>query len=474
MPVSSSTEHWIRPDALKINLNHFGDPDYLQVSLLAGAVVMAFKQDVISYNAAHNYRTWPLQAANTYLETSSAYHVYARLTRSEVNASALVVYDPVLRDIDGREITISENGNETLGESSADYFFVYLGKISGSLDSNGHQIQRYWDVDFRLGTLDTNQYQNEESLGEWSKMFRLNKITDMIEVLKTFSSAVFNKMFIKGKPIVDVALSNEVDDGFYISDNIIPTTAWVNVKTGDNDMRFLRKDKDDRSTGKIASDKGFEAGTYVKGFLGGSGAWIGADGYGEMSGLTLREFLEVPELRFNRIDVVSGELWNAIAFGMVEEVDTENQICKIKLEENERCGLHVGDFCRGIFADFSGGNNWEDEDECRFMHLYGFSTSYFTPKEILDNEEGLFRFKYELKPDTTQHPTQSMKFAVYGHPTNKSRQASAYATRTYKRYLNNVDTWVIEPDRHIYAQYGDLNGLQIDGVTMQGYGSLAY
>ena len=140
MPVSSSTEHWIRPDALKINLNHFGDPDYLQVSLLAGAVVMAFKQDVISYNAAHNYRTWPLQAANTYLETSSAYHVYARLTRSEVNASALVVYDPVLRDIEGREITISENGNETLGESSADYFFVYLGKISGSLDSNGHQI----------------------------------------------------------------------------------------------------------------------------------------------------------------------------------------------------------------------------------------------------------------------------------------------------------------------------------------------
>ena len=73
MPVSSSTEHWRKPDALTINLNHFGDPDYLQVSVLAGAVVMAFKQDVIGYNAAHNYRTWPLEAANTYLETSSAY-----------------------------------------------------------------------------------------------------------------------------------------------------------------------------------------------------------------------------------------------------------------------------------------------------------------------------------------------------------------------------------------------------------------
>ena len=105
MPVSSSTEHWIKPDALTINLNHFGDPDYLQVSVLAGAVVMAFKQDVIGYNAAHNYRTWPLEAANTYLETSSAYNVYARLTRSEVNARALVIYDPILRDVEGREIT---------------------------------------------------------------------------------------------------------------------------------------------------------------------------------------------------------------------------------------------------------------------------------------------------------------------------------------------------------------------------------
>lgn len=240
------------------------------------------------------------------------------------------------------------------------------------------------------------------------------------------------------------------------------------------DKRYLRKDKDDRSVGKISSDKGFEAGTYVKGLVGGSGAWIGADGYGEMSGLTLREFLEVPELRFNRVDVVSGELWNAVAFGLVEEVaitGEETGILKIKLEENERCGLHVGDFCRGIFADFGDGSNWEGPDECNFLHLYGFWTSYFTPKTIIENKEGLFVCEYALKPKTKQHPTKSMKFAVYGNPTDTTRQASAYATRTYKRYLNNVDTWVIEPDRHIYAQYGDLNGLVIDGVDMKGYGS---
>ena len=171
MPVSSVTEHWIRQDALTINLNHFGDPDYLQVSLLAGAVVMAFKQDVIGYNAAHNYRTWPLEAANTYLETSSAYHVYAKLTRSEVNARALVVYDTKLRDIEGREITYDSEGGEVLGDSNADYFFVYLGKISSSIDRQGNRIQRIWEIGMLYGTLTTTE-QNNYSGFLFDKMFR--------------------------------------------------------------------------------------------------------------------------------------------------------------------------------------------------------------------------------------------------------------------------------------------------------------
>ena len=171
MPVSSSTEHWIKPDALTINLNHFGDPDYLQVSVLAGAVVMAFKQDVIGYNAAHNYRTWPLEAANTYLETTSAYNVYARLTRSEVNARALVVYDTVLRDIEGREITYAEDGSEVLGDANSDYFFVFLGQISASVNSNGESVQREWIADFRFGSLETNQQKNDY-YGAFEKMFR--------------------------------------------------------------------------------------------------------------------------------------------------------------------------------------------------------------------------------------------------------------------------------------------------------------
>ena len=41
-------------------------------------------------------------------------------------------------------------------------------------------------------------------------------------------------------------------------------------------------------------------GTFITGMIGGTGAQIDKDGRGEMTSLILREFLEVPELRFNQ------------------------------------------------------------------------------------------------------------------------------------------------------------------------------
>lgn len=289
MPVSSVTEHWIKQDAITINLNHFGDPDYLQVSVLAGAVVMAFKQDIIGYNAAHNYRTWPLQAANTYLETTSAYNVYARLTRSEVNASALIVYDPILRDVEGRPISQSGKGEEVLGEADPTYFYVFLGQISESIGSSGQSTSREWTVDFRFGSLDTSQYRNEESGGEWQKMFRLNKVTDMIDVLKTFSSAVFKKLSIGGKELIDIKRSVDSDEAVPVSDSTIPTTKYVREA---NDDRYLRKDQDDRSVGTVASDKGFLVGNEGKGFSVGENGTVTAiiDQLLEIVGIQSKDF----------------------------------------------------------------------------------------------------------------------------------------------------------------------------------------
>lgn len=241
---------------------------------------------------------------------------------------------------------------------------------------------------------------------------------------------------------------------------------------------FLSKLYDDTAAGIITFNgglrsnkmtylnQGVQIGTFVTGMIGGTGAQIDKDGRGEMTSLILREFLEVPELRFNKIDVVSGELWNSIAFGTIEDVDLVNQIVTLKLEDGEYSGIHVNDICRGIFHNFDGVNNTETgTDDCGFDKVQGFSTAYFTPIEVLDARGKQFR--YSLKQGTTQHPCKAMKFAVYGNFTDETRRSSAYATRTYKRYLKDVNTWALNYT-NIASQFGNLNGLTIPGAPNNG------
>ena len=226
------------------------------------------------------------------------------------------------------------------------------------------------------------------------------------------------------------------------------------------DKRYLRKDQPDETEHKITFRAGADFGNFVEGFLG-SGGRIDENGHCWFGGIHLREFLEVPELRFNRIDVVSGELWNAVAFGLIESVDTVSRIVTLKLEEGERSGLHVNDLCRGIFHNLTNNETAVGKDACGFDRMPGFSTSYFMPVQIIDEK----RFKYGLRPGSTVHPCAAMKFAVYGNTTDKARQSSAYSTRNYKRFLCNVDTWEIKP-QHIGVQIGDLTGLVIDGQDL--------
>lgn len=266
---------------------------------------------------------------------------------------------------------------------------------------------------------------------------------------------------------------------------IIDTAVVKALIASEGGKLFLSKLYDDTALGVITfknsviadsmiyAKKGITIGNYISGLLG-DGAIIDEHGNIEAGSLTLREFLSVPELRFNRVDVVSGELWNSIAFGTIESVDTKNQIATLKLEEGEYSGLHVNDICRGIWHNISGVNETTPGiDECGFEKMQGFSTAYFTPIEILD-EKGK-QFRYSLKPNTTQHPTANMKFAVYGNFLDETRQSSAYSTRDYKRFLKDVSTWAIDWT-NIASQFGKIEGLTIPGAPDDGvlHGDGAY
>lgn len=478
--------YYINPSYLTFVENSGYGANLIQVSASSSCYISVYDPaNGIGYSDAdRNYRRWKVTAYNNKFPDTEAGHrgkwyIYVRLERE--GTSALVVYDQVVRGVHGGEVVENEEGQLVEGEYDPEhpYYYIRIGDV-GETDDSCTKIRA---IVYDTGYLESDQGFSDANdttdMWEWDRYSYSDWLIKAKKFLAGFTVMGFVRLigglvFNNGKgdkAVVDIKRSFDSDEDVPVDDTTIPTSLYVKESIDGMDSRFLRKDKDDRSVGKIASDKGFEAGTYVKGMLGGTGSWIGADGYGEMSGLTLREFLEVPELRFNRVDVVSGELWNSIAFGLVEKVNEESRVCRIKLEANERCPLHVDDLCRGIFADFGEGTKGEGVDENGFQKLYGFKTAYFTPKKIIENREGAFSFEYELDPKTNVHPCASMKFAVYGNRSDASRRASAYSTRTYKRYLNGVADWEIVPDEHIYAQYGDLNGLTIGGVAMHGYGS---
>ena len=270
MAVSSIKDFWIHPNALTITLNYFGDPQLIQTSMLAGAVIMAYRKDVISYDAAHNFREWKLQAFPTQLNDTCAYYVHAELSRS--GDTAMIIYSPVKRDIEGRSF-IDGAWDSTTSSSS---WFIYLGTISASVDNDGATVERAWTDGFYTGTLDTDQQRMEEASGEWKTMFNYNAVTDQIEPLKPFSKikvmgeAIFQSIaqFVNGlvigeRTITDVAASSDSGNESKVSDATLPTTGYVAKEIEALDDHFLVKDGTEAQT--VGGDVTFTDDVDVKG-----------------------------------------------------------------------------------------------------------------------------------------------------------------------------------------------------------------
>ena len=206
----------------------------------------------------------------------------------------------------------------------------------------------------------------------------------------------------------------------------------------------------------------------------GFGGIIDKKGNAEMQSLKLRGFLEVPELRYNRVEISMGDTWYAPSAGIIESVDTTAQTITLKLEEGEIGSPRVGDICMGIFHNLNTSENaTADYDDGRGNRRFaGFATCYFRITEELDTTT-YKTFKYQLRPvsgayPTQYHPAASMTFVGYGSFSNEDRQTSRYETRTYQRYLTGVSDWEFTAS-NIAAQYGDLSNLSVFGIEMRGY-----
>lgn len=219
----------------------------------------------------------------------------------------------------------------------------------------------------------------------------------------------------------------------------IATNVQTETINNDGDSAVLHGNKADFK-GPVGSK------SYAPG-LTGYGWNVDAKGNGWFNGIYLREFLEVPELRYNRVTVITDEQWSAPGGGIIESADTETLILTLKLEEGEAAALEVDDICKGIFHSGT-----------------GFSTCFFRVTEVL----GESTFRYTLRPGYEMHPMTAMHFVAYGNFTNPDRQKSAYTTREYTRYLKDVNDWEIT-ERNIVMMMGNLDGMRLNGMDMSGY-----
>ena len=235
---------------------------------------------------------------------------------------------------------------------------------------------------------------------------------------------------------------------------------------------FLRKDVADSTkfllsmfAGAVFGKNGFASG------LTGFGAKIFDTGHGEFESMFIRRFLEVPELRYNRVMVTLGDKWRAPGAGIIETVDTGTKTCTLKLEDGEIGAVAVGDICMGIYHNITG-NATEDYDDGKGNRRFaGFCTVYFTITEVTGERNETF--KYQSRPTSSSwsssfDPFEMMNFVAYGNFTDTDRQTSVYETRTYTRMLWKQNTWEISA-ANVALQYGDLSNLNIFGLNMDGY-----
>lgn len=451
--------------------NALENPNLIQVGVVPGCTIMVAPQKSygIDYLPNGEYRSWTLTGYNTRLNRTEAHYIYARLERGSDDAMVLFSVNDYATD--------GSIGGENPSE---DFYYIRIGSITATDSLEAATLDREITLDY--GKLSTPEGQTQDTAG-WKELFEVTA-DNLIRPLKRFTSyivqgtlSIIGKLVINDKQISDVARQGDEGD-FLQSDESVPTTKLLTGKYLDLLRQYLiNKDREDSTkflltmmAGIVVGEKGFAEG------LTGFGAKIDKKGYGEMRGLRLWEFLEVPELRYNRVEIFLGIKWRVPGAGIIlsctPDTDSEgNQLttgtCTLKLEEGEFGAVSKDDIALGIFHFGDERDATEDSDDSKGNFKFsGFATSYFRVTEVSgDNNE---TFRYALRPGYTIHPQPQMNFSCYGNFTDEARQSSAYETRTYTRLLWKQNDWEFTVG-NIAMQYGDLTNLNIFGLNMSGY-----
>lgn len=260
MTQATTKDYWISPTALYIELNALGNPNYIQASCISGAQILVYVKDIIGFDAGHNYRRWPLQAAPTVFNSNTEKYVYAAIPRDFTsNRLALIVFPSEQVDIYGKN-----EQEEQIG--SVDYYYIFLQGIITSSGDNG-TVQRDWKIGGRIvsGYLSSDEaisaIPNES---EWYNYSSVDSIVTFLKNLTMKAGTFFHEFFARSikilsggnltfegqTPLTGIADKNTS----VISEDKIVTPKYV-------DDNFLSSRLPDTAKGLIT----FEDGLYCKG-----------------------------------------------------------------------------------------------------------------------------------------------------------------------------------------------------------------
>ena len=201
--------------------------------------------------------------------------------------------------------------------------------------------------------------------------------------------------------------------------------------------------KDQTLSGKISSAD------FLSGLLG-YGWLIDSAGRAEMHSLTLRESLDVPKLRYNRVQVIGSEMW-VTEGGAISDVQSSGSqyVVTLKLEEGDPNPFRPADILKGIYHTGA-----------------GFQTVMLRVDAVSDDGAMTVTPRY---PQLL--PQKFMDVARIGNFTDKERQRSILISSKEGRILilGDVDGWDIQP-RMVKMIFGDTSGfIHPEFGDMSGY-----
>lgn len=197
---------------------------------------------------------------------------------------------------------------------------------------------------------------------------------------------------------------------------------------------FLRKNAPDTAEKLLTLLEGAEFGEFESGMITGKGGKIWANGHAELASLLLRGWLEVPEIRYNRVQVVGGELWVTDG-GKFDTVTQRGELfdVKIKLEEGELVTFWVGDILKGVYHDKSTDGKFK-----------GFRSLWFRVTAVDQNNQTI-TVASRYPDDPKYNPIQFLEVARIGSFTEENRQRSILidSKENCITFLDHVNTWDI-------------------------------